>query len=713
MRRLREESGMALLAVLVVILVLSLLGGLVLHLSGQEQHLSTVRYRAAQSLNIAEGGAWAARAALMALVNADPQDAAVLEGSVTPGVVLGWYAGGNAAAQAPLAWLNHVVVDGGRIQPAVGATAADGWVALRVNWALASRRLKLEFLARGSGEPPEDVMGLGPVPANALGEGSYRAVVVLSRRLERHGSCAGGGACYVHRTGPLQYEVPLDYRIVSDGHVDPQFRRRVVLRGSFRVVLGGSSFAQWALFTHVHTTPQGGAIWFTSRTSFDGPVHTNGEFRFAYFPKFGTPDVGNPCDPGRIGATTLTSTSRYAWFNNGGSPVRLQADENVDRRGRRIDAPVLPDCTPGDVSDDHDNPAAQFTRGFDADPSTPQIDPIVVPPNSFNQKGISVGRDPADTSPVTNLQVRRSVPELRDSSSSVPSGIYVPAADSDGDCITEDGDRMLGGIYVQGNLTSLTFGVSPDGNLAVYTFRMGSRTVTVTVDRARNTTTVQDTSWPGRESGSGLGCPDEGTSAGPRTVTLQGVPNGVIYVEGDIGRPNSTDGLSGTLEEKEQVTVVASGTVYISGHIQYERPPDPYDPGSNPQNLLGVYSSGRDIVISRNAPADLVLHGVFMAGQPGVEDGYNSSVRVEAYDSISCRGAVRLLGGLVEEYYGPFGTFSAATGQCQTGYGREFVYDRRMGRGFSPPFFPTTTLPMLRSAGLAGSRPEWREGPLR
>jgi hypothetical protein len=74
---------------------------------------------------------------------------------------------------------------------------------------------------------------------------------------------------------------------------------------------------------------------------------------------------------------------------------------------------------------------------------------------------------------------------------------------------------------------------------------------------------------------------------------------------------------------------------------------------------------------------------------------------------------VRLLGGLVEEYYGPFGTFSAATGQCQTGYGREFVYDRRMGRGFSPPFFPTTTLPMLRSAGLAGSRPEWREGALR
>ena len=711
--RLGEERGIALLAVLVVILVLSLLGGLVLHLSGQEQHLSAVRYRAAQSLNTAEGGAWAARAALMALVNADPQDAARLDESVTPAVLRLWYADGNAAAQSPLAFLNHVVVDGSRIQPAPGVTVADAWVALRVNWALPTRRLKLEFLAKGGGAPPEDVMGLGAVPANALGEGLYRAVVVLSRRLEPHGSCAGGGACYVHRTGPLQYRVPLDYRIVSDGHVDPQFRRRVVLRGSFDVVLGSSSFARWALFTHVHTTPQGGAIWFTSRTSFDGPVHTNGEFRFAYFPKFGTPDAQSPCDPARIVATELTSTSRYAWFNNGGRPVRLQADENVDGGGRRLDAPVLPDCTPADVSDDHDNPVARFTRGFDANPNTPEIDPIVVPPNSFNQKGVSIGRDPADTSQVTNSQVRRAIPELRDSSDPVPAGVYVPATDSDGDCITEDGDRILGGVYVQGGLTGLTLGVSPDGSLAVYTLRIGSRTVTVTVDRAHNRTVVQDTSWPGRESGSGLGCPVGGTSAGPRTVTLQGVPNGVIYVEGDVGAPNSTDGLSGVLEENEQVTVAASGTIYISGHVRYERPPDPYDARSNPVNLLGVYSSHRDIVISRNAPADLVLHGVFMAGQPGVNDGYNSSVRVEAYDSIPCRGAVRLLGGIIEEYYGPFGTFSAATGQCRTGYGREFVYDRRMGRGFSPPFFPTTTLPMLRSEGLAGSRPEWREGALR
>lgn len=40
----KGQAGMALLSVLVVILVLSLLGGLVLYLSGQESQLSTVRY---------------------------------------------------------------------------------------------------------------------------------------------------------------------------------------------------------------------------------------------------------------------------------------------------------------------------------------------------------------------------------------------------------------------------------------------------------------------------------------------------------------------------------------------------------------------------------------------------------------------------------------------------------------------------------------------
>src|SRR3989304_2538274 len=102
----------------------------------------------------------------------------------------------------------------------------------------------------------------------------------------------------------------------------PRAGGRVTLQRDFSVVARRENFARYALFTHEHLTPDGQPIWFTSRTSFDGPVHTNGEFRFAFFPKFGAPDSLTPCDPNRARSTTLTSVSVWTWFNNLGSRVR-------------------------------------------------------------------------------------------------------------------------------------------------------------------------------------------------------------------------------------------------------------------------------------------------------------------------------------------------------------------------------------------------------
>ncbi|HYM91749.1 MAG TPA: DUF4900 domain-containing protein, partial [bacterium] len=91
---------------------------------------------------------------------------------------------------------------------------------------------------------------------------------------------------------------------------------------------------------------------------------------------------------------------------------------------------------------------------------------------------------------------------------------------------------------------------------------------------------------------------------------------------------------------------------------------------------------------------------------------YNSSVNVQNYNSGSPRGNVNLLGGLIEKYYGAFGTFNPSTGQNLTGYGRAFTYDTRMSRGFTPPFFPTTNLYVVTdgSQPLAGVKATWREG---
>jgi hypothetical protein len=690
-----------------VILVLVILSGLVLYLTGKEVGLSAVRLLGAQSLNVAEGGAYSGRAALMALMSADPAGIVQVDQSAGPQLA-GWYAGGLPAAQNPFGLLDYIILDGQFMT--VGATPATEWVIFHVNWNLATPHLKLQFVQAGTGAPP-DPLDVGVPPANPLGDGSYTAAVLLTKRRAPGASCAGAPDCYVHQLQPGQqegYEYFYEYTVISDGTVGQRARRRVILRQEFSVVVQRLSFARFLTFTNIHLTPDGQPIWFTSRTSFNGPVHTNGEFRFAFFPKFGAPDSGIPCDQAQAQSAPLTSVSTTAWFNNNGNPVRRAATENVVG-GVRRDAPVLPDCTPGNVADDNDNLPAAFTLGFDADLSTPGLDPIVVPANSFSQAGIAIGRSPTITTPVTNDQIRQAVAELADNALPVPPGIYVPLLEADGSFADNLGEAtaMGGGIYIQGNLNSLTLQANfPSANLMTYRFVQGGQIVTVTVNRAAQSTTITNSAWPA-----------------PQTRTFSGVPKGwqgpgnanaaIIYVEGDILS------LSGTLEEREQTTIAASRRIDITNHLRYEDPPNPADPTDNPLNVLGLFSQSRDIRIALGAPDDLVIHAVMMAGTPGPNDpdpAYNSSVFAVNYNSRPIQGQVHLLGGIIEEYYGAFGTFSGSTGNPVTGYGRDFAYDTRMSRGFSPPYFPTTGLfTMVEGSLPPGSpltnvRPFWREG---
>ncbi len=671
-QHMRQQRGVALMSVLLMIFVLSVIGGLILYLTGKEIALTAVRRRGAQSLYVAEGGAASARSALMALMNADPAGVVTVDNTLTAGTLSGWYAAGAPVAQNSFSLIDYLILDG--LKYVTGATAATNTLAFSVNWALAEVHRKLQL----GGAPP----------SNALGPGTYTATVALTRRLVAHTSCLLAQPCYVHRLGPTEYEFFYTYTITSDGQMPPRARRRVTLTSDFSIRVRPANFAEYVLFTNVHTTPSGGALWFQTVTEFDGPVHSNGQMRFRRFGRFGTPDVTPPCDPAQIASTPLTSASGTAIFWNNGAPVTLAANENVVG-GVRVDAPVLPDCTPADTNDDSDNPPANFTRGVPA---------IPYPTNPYSQKGASIGRDPNDTSAVTNLQIRQSVPELADNALAVPTGIYVPVVDTVliPANTSSAGEPMGGGIYVQGDLTSLTLGSS--GNNAVYTLVQGAQTVTVTVDRALGMTTVTNTAW-----------------AVPQTRTFLGVPKGwqplsnnnaaVIFVQGNIL------GLAGTLEEKEQTMIAASGRIDITNHVRYEDPPDIYDPNDDPLNVLGIYSSNSDIRITTAAPNDVEIHGVLMAGNTG--DGYNSSVYVQDYSLPPPRGPVHLIGGIIEEYYGQFGVTDPLNQFVLAGgRGRDFKYDRRMGRGFSPPYFPTTSNVFeitQGTNGLAGVRPLWRE----
>ncbi len=660
---IRGQSGLALVSVLTLAFVLMILSVLVLELSLKEMKMTASRRIGAQSFYVAEGGAVAARGALLAYMGADPtgcSGCAVIDPSLTTATLTSWYAGGTASSQNLFGVLDYIVLDSQKFT--IGATSATPSVTFWVNWSLLNPHLKLQ---------------VGPQVSNTLGTGSYTASVALTPWPQpdtpTYPCLPAGSSCPIHSLGNDGYEYFYTYTVTSDGQTTGG-RRRVTFSGNFSIIVRRQNFARYGLFTNVHLTPAGSAIWFTNNTSFDGPVHTNGEFRFAFFPQFGTPDSGSPCSLARIQSTPLTSVSNLAWFNNTGAPVELTANENVVS-GTRVDAPVMPGCDPLNIAN---NGSANFTRGVVA---------VTMPSNAYSQKGVSIGRDPADQTAVTDAQMSTAIPELTGLTSPFPNGIYIPRNDASG--------VMGGGIYVQGDLDSLTLSFS--GANAVYTLVQGTQTVTVTVDRTLQLTTVTNSAW-----------------TAPTTRTFSGVPKGfqsvlgnanaaILYVEGNL------NSLSGTLGQNEQTTVAASNNINITNHLVYQTPPVVTDPTSNPTNLLGLFSANGDITIDPSAPNELQIHAIMMAGD--TSSTWNSSVNVTNYNVGAPRGQIHLIGGIIEKYYGPFGTFSSSTGSQLTGYGRDFKYDRRVNRGFAPPYFPTTSLLEFVQGGakLAGTRPTWRE----
>lgn len=336
---------------------------------------------------------------------------------------------------------------------------------------------------------------------------------------------------------------------------------------------------------------------------------------------------------------------------------------------------------------------------------------------------MALGWNPTDTGPNNwdaddwNSRLRAVVPELPNNDDPVPNAVYVP----------NDGTNLLGGIYVQGNLDRIIMSNCPPGTPgfpycparaspggpAFYFFRhTNGQEVTVVVDRAAGTTTVTNTAWP----------------PATQTRTFAGVPRGFQHPVEALRRPNATTvyvhgsvgsgtggGVWGTVAGHEQVMVTVaraqgeSGArdVWVPNHIRYEWPPDPHNPNSNPPNLFGLYVPTGRIRIPTTSPHNLVLQGVFMAGQPGVTDGVASEMLVESVCSLPHKGELRLLGGVIGEFVGVSG---CVVGGAHRGYSDRWVYDRRMSRGFVPPHFPTTTITAIQAQMLAGTRPQWREG---
>jgi len=191
--------------------------------------------------------------------------------------------------------------------------------------------------------------------------------------------------------------------------------------------------------------------------------------------------------------------------------------------------------------------------------------------------------------------------------------------------------------------------------------------------------------------------------------------NGLVYVEGGgvermlgpqrIG--SNIDSAKPAFASFAQLTVVAEGSVRITGDLKYEDPPCTGSPKRNTngsitapscnnltaKNVFGVFTPNDDVLIgngnadaSLNAPDDIAVHGSFMAS--------TGSIKVENHDMGFPRGNVRLLGGMIQDAYGAFG--KGAPDSMNSGYGRQITYDPRFTQGLTPPSFPGRGKTLIR-----------------
>ena len=163
--------------------------------------------------------------------------------------------------------------------------------------------------------------------SGTLGNYDYQYNIILTEKEDPYAA------------GTDVWEFPYAYTIESTSTVRG-VSTDISIRGDFTVRLQRDNFAKYALFTNEQETPGGTNVWFTSRTNFAGPVHTNKRFNFAL-------------NPSGTFEENVTQEEQRARFYNNGYTVLLNDEHNGTRDvptfnsgfERDVDAIVLSSAT--------------------------------------------------------------------------------------------------------------------------------------------------------------------------------------------------------------------------------------------------------------------------------------------------------------------------------------------------------------------------------
>jgi len=252
---------------------------------------------------------------------------------------------------------------------------------------------------------------------------------------------------------------------------------------------------------------------------------------------------------------------------------------------------------------------------------------IPFPPSISNQKQICLGgiTEPSST------------------------GVYLPTT----------GGTLSGGIYIVGDIERMTFSTSSNTQIiSIVQIRSNNqRTTTISLDQANNTTTYN---YNG-------------------TITnYSGLPKGLIFGTGNIKDLSGTVNWRLTLFTDNDQT---NNYINITNNLQYAQ-----DPRTNFSfnGAMGIVAP--DITVDRNAPDEINIQAAIMAADT---TGRHGSFYVDNYAAIDVKGHINLLGGIIQNWRGPVGTYWTNSGEQKSGYLKNYHHDARFLTN-PPPYFPMT-----------------------
>jgi len=431
-----------------------------------------------------------------------------------------------------------------------------------------------------------------------------------------------------------------------------------------------------------------GSVWFPTSSTFDGAVRTNGQLRIAGNPRFNGP-------------VTQVEPNMHFWGCGG------EVDIGIDNSRPSGDNSYLgvAGC---------DVPSFNRTVRSGSDYT------VEIPSNSTNPARAAVGSAPLNGSDPTDADVRAATgDDTYGPARPLDDGVYVMSGCAVPPC----------GIYVQGNVEQMV--LRSENGRQVIQLTVAVRYVVPAPPGSDPNSPPTDprsiTQWDGTQrnqkiiidpvAGTVQRCwmpsgPDPGNGDCSGWTSSRTYPgwtfNGVIFINGAItsdSNPAGSSGLYGMVNRNTRMTLAADGEIRITDHLVYEAPPA--GPGHNPTNVLGLWSrNGNVTIVGALTPDNVYIDAAVLAPR--------GSFWVDGWNVPPARGNVYFLGSTLQLNYGAFGGFNP-----DTGYGRVMGFDWRLASDASPPHIPRSQYfrsirwPSDALIYLGGDalydRPEWEE----